>query len=450
MKIGLLIIMIMCSVLMSATDIKTLEHKAAPAIVQGIDASNEFIVNKSVSTENMTNVPESFSYQLVMTDSSRVPLANESLKFKFMIVKGGAQGAVVYTEEQELMTNKFGLISANVGKGVTEDSFSSISWGMGSHFLKTEFMKEDDTEYNLLGMSEILAVPYAIEAKHARVADSLSQPVRTVMIDSTDNTGYTRGMSYNYNNDNLVYGVRVDMYGVGNKQAVRGNVYPNAGDDGHKIGVIGSVSGEGVGGAEGLRGQAFSKGYANDGVVGLAGGEGTGQTGYPGEETVGSYNTGVGGYAYNNVWGNVGVFGVTYGSVGVDNLGVVGRSTVNDGSDTIRNVGTRGHANGPGVNKGIVGYSDTGVENYGVVGEAFGGDLNIAIHGVVDDGEANYAGVFDGQVEVNGTLHLNDVLKLMPKNSAPANPSTGDLYLDATDNKVKIFIVDTWKALAFE
>lgn len=447
MKTKLLLLLLASALVMFGRDFKINDQSKAIVIADDVK-----IIDKATNVDllPMYSVPESFNYQAAVTDTSGMPISNESIGVKFSIIEGSMDGMSVYMEDQQLMTNKFGLITANVGEGNSLDNFSDIMWGMGKHYLKIEVMHGESSAYKMLGVTEILSVPYALEAKHARVADTLSQPVRWVKIDSTDNSDYTKGILYSLDNINLLQGVRVDMVASGNKQAVRGNAYPAAGDDGHKIGVIGSVSGEGSGAAEGLRGQAFSTGYSNDGVVGLSGGAGNGLTGYPGEETVGSYNTGVNGIAYNNVWGNTGVFGIVYGSVGVDNIGVVGRSVVNDGSDTIRNVGTRGHANGDGVNTGVVGYADTGVENYGVVGEAFGGEMNVAIHGVVDEGGMNYAGVFDGQVEVNGKLHMNDVLSLMPLNTAPANPSTGDLYLDATDNKVKIYIVDTWKTLAFE
>ncbi|KPA14954.1 NHL repeat containing protein [Candidatus Magnetomorum sp. HK-1] len=47
--------------------------------------------------------------------------------------------------------------------------------------------------------------------------------------------------------------------------------------------------------------------------------------------------------------------------------------------------------------------------------------------------------------EVNGTVKINDALKLEPMSSAPQNPSAGWLYFDSTDNKLKVYDGTTWQ-----
>lgn len=67
-------------------------------------------------------------------------------------------------------------------------------------------------------------------------------------------------------------------------------------------------------------------------------------------------------------------------------------------------------------------------------------------------------GEFDNQkAAVNGdlgirnknpqrALHVNDVMRLEPRNSAPSSPSEGDIYMDGTDHKLKVYDGSSWKA----
>ncbi len=408
------------------------------------------VVSKSTQLQaELIDMPSgAFSYQALVTDTLGKAVSDKDISLMFSVLSASVDGVSVYSESQTLKTNKQGLLSANVGEGESSDSFSDIKWGMMKHFLKVEVKYGEMMDYAMLSVSEILSVPYALQSKHAHYADALTSPIRYAEIDSTlsrvNNAGFYQAITM----DSLRYGILSDIYGVGGTAiSVRGNIFPEEGDNALKMGVLGSVIGSGEGDAEGVRGQAFSNGQTNTGLLGLAGGPGNGNTGY----SEGSYNDGVIGYGYNNSWGNVGVYGVSSGSVGVDNLGLVGLSVVDDGSDTIQNVGSRSMGKGPGINYGAVGFTENGRENYGLVGEAMGGsELNIAVKGIVEEGVNNFAGVFDGKVEVNGKLNLTDVLNLAPMAGPPATPSDGDLYLDSNDGKVKIYIAGMWKALAFE
>ncbi|MFY0599770.1 MAG: tail fiber domain-containing protein [Cyclobacteriaceae bacterium] len=171
---------------------------------------------------------------------------------------------------------------------------------------------------------------------------------------------------------------QVDLNGAGSRFAIRGNsTSTSADDDAFKVGVFGSAVGEGSGDHAGLYGQGFGAGLFNNGVVGRAGGPGNGATGYG----TGSSNTGVYGAGFGNDWGNNGVVGEALGDVGIDNIGVVGISTVDNGSDTIQNKAFLARAEGPGINYGILSFANGGVENW--------------------------AGFFEGNVNVNGELTVN-------------------------------------------
>ena len=56
-----------------------------------------------------------------------------------------------------------------------------------------------------------------------------------------------------------------------------------------------------------------------------------------------------------------------------------------------------------------------------------------------------------GNVGINMTsparrLHINDVMRLEPRATAPSSPSEGDIYMDSTDHKLKVYDGTTWQA----
>ncbi|MBN1339988.1 MAG: hypothetical protein JXA03_11735 [Bacteroidales bacterium] len=75
-----------------------------------------------------------------------------------------------------------------------------------------------------------------------------------------------------------------------------------------------------------------------------------------------------------------------------------------------------------------------------------------------DTGDPLIYGEFDNQkAAVNGdlgirtknpqrALHVKDVMRLEPRTSAPLNPAEGDMYMDQSDHKLKVFDGSQWKS----
>ena len=51
-----------------------------------------------------------------------------------------------------------------------------------------------------------------------------------------------------------------------------------------------------------------------------------------------------------------------------------------------------------------------------------------------------------GTSEPETALHVKDILKIEPRISVPENPSAGEIYFDATTNKLKVYDGNTWQA----
>jgi hypothetical protein len=129
-----------------------------------------------ISTLTLGQVPQAFKYQAVVRDTSGAVIADQLVSLRISIIKGSTEGQVVYTEIQDVNTNKLGLVNLEIGRGlVTSGNFSEISWGDDSYFIKVELDISGGMDYIFMGTSQLLAVPYALYAETAgnqTVADS--------------------------------------------------------------------------------------------------------------------------------------------------------------------------------------------------------------------------------------------------------------------------------------
>jgi len=68
-----------------------------------------------------------------------------------------------------------GLVSIEVGNGTpVNNTFSVINWANGPYFLKVETDPAGGTNSSIVGTSEILSVPYALHAKTAETAETIT------------------------------------------------------------------------------------------------------------------------------------------------------------------------------------------------------------------------------------------------------------------------------------
>ena len=109
-------------------------------------------------------IPQIFSYQAVVRDANNNLVASKPLGVELSILQGSDDGALVYTEKHIVTSNPNGLISLEMGAGVSRDDFSAIDWSNAPYFVKTEI--EVDGK-NIVGITPLLAVPYALFAVKA-------------------------------------------------------------------------------------------------------------------------------------------------------------------------------------------------------------------------------------------------------------------------------------------
>jgi len=113
-------------------------------------------------------IPQAFKYQAVIRDTTGQVFQNKLISLRISILKGDVEGEEVYSEIHDVQTDQFGLVNLNIGQGhdVNRD-FSTIPWGEDTFFLKVEIDMDGAMDYHLLGVSQLMAVPYALYAESA-------------------------------------------------------------------------------------------------------------------------------------------------------------------------------------------------------------------------------------------------------------------------------------------
>lgn len=143
--------------------------------------------------------PEAFKYQAIARDASGNVIANQNVSFRISILKTSATGTPVYVETHNLTTNNFGLANLNIGNGSPiSGNFSTIDWAADKYYIKVEMDATGGTSYQLMGTSQLLSVPYALNAKSAETT-----------IDGWNLSGNTGILSSNFlgtnDNANLIF-----------------------------------------------------------------------------------------------------------------------------------------------------------------------------------------------------------------------------------------------------
>ncbi|PJB16111.1 MAG: hypothetical protein CO118_01030 [Flavobacteriales bacterium CG_4_9_14_3_um_filter_32_8] len=120
-----------------------------------------------VTASVFAQAPQKMSYQAVIRNSSSALITSTTVGMQISILQGSSTGTPVYVETQTPTSNVNGLVSLEIGTGITVDDFSTIDWSNGPYFIKTETDLAGGTNYTITGVSELLSVPYALHAKTA-------------------------------------------------------------------------------------------------------------------------------------------------------------------------------------------------------------------------------------------------------------------------------------------
>jgi len=138
--------------------------------------------------------PEKMSYQAIIRAQDNSLVINSKISLKIIVHQGTVAGTNVYEENHSVITNNNGLVSLEIGIGsIVKGSFSKIAWEKGPYFIETKVDVTGGANYNIIGITQLLSVPYALHAKTAEriVGSNVTTPYKAVVIPFTSSRNIT-------------------------------------------------------------------------------------------------------------------------------------------------------------------------------------------------------------------------------------------------------------------
>lgn len=110
--------------------------------------------------------PQAIKYQATARDSSGNLLMNQTIGLRITIIDSASGGLIAYQETHTTLTNQYGLLNVDIGRGIqlSGTALSSVNWSTFNKWLQIEIDPQGGSNYSLMGLSEMLSVPYAIYA----------------------------------------------------------------------------------------------------------------------------------------------------------------------------------------------------------------------------------------------------------------------------------------------
>ncbi|KVV15101.1 hypothetical protein ACRASX_12230 [Flavobacterium sp. TMP13] len=122
----------------------------------------------TVTLKVFAQAPEKMSYQAIIRAQDNSLLVNSNISLRIIIHQSTASGTTVYQETHSATTNNNGLVSLEIGTGtIVTGNFSTIAWERGPYFIETQVDIAGGNNFNIIGITQLLSVPYALHAKTA-------------------------------------------------------------------------------------------------------------------------------------------------------------------------------------------------------------------------------------------------------------------------------------------
>lgn len=126
-------------------------------------------------------IPQKLSYQAVIRNSVGNVVSDQNLEVNVSILKGSIDGLAVYTETHSTCTSANGVVTLEIGGGVSTDNFSAIDWSNGPFFVRST------AELNgkvVSVTSQLLSVPYALFAHRSFLANKVDEDFLNAFVEA--------------------------------------------------------------------------------------------------------------------------------------------------------------------------------------------------------------------------------------------------------------------------
>lgn len=129
-------------------------------------------------------IPQGINYQAIALDEDGQaipgvdivgrPIDGAEIGVRISILENSAGGQEVYQETHDVLTDLYGMFNLIIGDGLqmSASSFSDIDWN-GDKYLKVELSVENDGNFKLSAIQQLMSVPYAFLAENALVAETV-------------------------------------------------------------------------------------------------------------------------------------------------------------------------------------------------------------------------------------------------------------------------------------
>jgi len=112
--------------------------------------------------------PQAFSFKATIQGANGQTVVNKMIRLRISVLQDDMNGFTAYSEYFTPNTNHYSQVDVEIGRGnVLSGIFSSIDWSAHTYFLKVEVDAKGGTNYQLLSITQLLSVPYALYAGSA-------------------------------------------------------------------------------------------------------------------------------------------------------------------------------------------------------------------------------------------------------------------------------------------
>ena len=135
----------------------------------------QLYLGNSGNSASINTVPGKINYQGVAVGANGKPIKNGSVGLRLSVLDSTLNGGVLFSETKTVNTDASGLFATHVGGGtVTTGTFATIPWANGNDkFLKVEMDAQGGSNYQNMGTTQLVSVPYALHAGTAQSANTL-------------------------------------------------------------------------------------------------------------------------------------------------------------------------------------------------------------------------------------------------------------------------------------
>lgn len=143
------------------------------------------LLSLTVTLTVFAQAPEKMSYQAIIRSTTNSLVANSKISLKVIVHQSTPTGVKIFEESHFPITNNNGLVSLEIGTGsIITGNFSTIVWEKGPYFIETQVDATGGSNYNIIGVTQLLSVPYALHSKTAErlVGTNASNPYKALII----------------------------------------------------------------------------------------------------------------------------------------------------------------------------------------------------------------------------------------------------------------------------